>query len=394
MTHFDHIIVGAGMTGDAAVKGIRSVDERASIALIGSENDKPYDRPPLTKKLWKGEPFDNIWRKTPENNLTFFLGKTVTAIDPNAKRITIDSTEELSYDKLLFATGGIVRTLPFKVEGIIYYRTVEDYRRVRSLAESKNNFLIIGGGFIGSELAAALSMNEKKVTMIFPEGSLGEKNYPKDLSEFITEYYRSKGVVLLSKDGVEDISGTTNNYLVKTKNGKELHFDCIIAGIGISANTKLAESIGLSIDNGITVDEYCRTSDPNIFAAGDVANFYNPALDKRIRIEHEDNANHMGECAGKNMAGEEVKYDYLPNFYSDLFDLGYEAIGEMDSRHEMIADWKDENKEGVIYYLGDSRVRGVLLWNVWEQIPNARALIAAPGPFTKDNVKGLLRYSV
>jgi len=391
MAHYNHIIIGAGMTGDSAVKGIRSIDKKASIAVIGSEKNKPYDRPPLTKKLWKGDHLESIWRKTLEENLHFYLGRNVTAIDAKMKHVTIDGKEEVTYDKLLLATGGTVRKLEFKAEGIIYYRTVEDYLKLCDLTNSKNNFLIVGGGFIGSELAAALSIHKKKVTMIFPEGSIGEKNYPKGLSNFITEYYKKKGVTLLSSDAVQDIAGSTDNFLVKTKSGKELHFDSVIAGIGITPNTKLAESIGLSIDNGIHVDEYCMTSDPNIFAAGDVANFYNPALGKRIRIEHEDNANKMGECAGRNMAGEEVKYDYLPNFYSDLFDLGYEAIGEMDSRHEMVEDWKEENKEGIIYYLDSGRIRGVLLWNVWEQIPNARALIGAPGPFTIDNLKGLIR---
>jgi 3-phenylpropionate/trans-cinnamate dioxygenase ferredoxin reductase subunit len=391
MAHYNHIIIGAGMTGDAAVKGIRSIESKSSIALIGSEKDKPYDRPPLSKKLWKGDHLDSIWRKTPENDLHFYLGRTATAIDPKKKSITIDGSEELTYDKLLLATGGTVRTLPFKAEGIIYYRTVEDYRRLCSLTDTKNNFLIIGGGFIGSEIAAALSINGKSVTMIFPEGSIGERNYPKDLSNFITDYYKTKGITILSGDGVEDITFSGEKYSIATKSGIELSLDAVIAGIGITAETKLAESIGLSVENGITVDEYCTTSDPNIFAAGDVANFYNPALDKRIRIEHEDNANAMGECAGKNMAGAEMKYDYLPNFYSDLFDLGYEAIGEMDSRHEIVSDWKEENKEGVVYYLEGGRIRGILLWNVWEQIPNARALIGAPGPFSKYNVKGLIK---
>ncbi|MDP4231506.1 MAG: FAD-dependent oxidoreductase, partial [Bacteroidota bacterium] len=295
------------------------------------------------------------------------------------------------FDKLLLATGGTVRTLDYSAKGIIYYRTFEDYRRVRMLTEKRNNFLIIGGGFIGTEVAAALSINGKKVTMLFPEGSIGERNYPKGLSTFITEYYKAKGVTVLAGEQAADITGDDGDYTVRTKSGKELHFEVIVAGLGITPNTKLAEAAKLVTDNGITVDEYCTTSDPNIFAAGDVANFHNPALGKHIRIEHEDNANAMGMCAGKNMTGAEIKYEYLPYFYSDLFDLGYEAIGEMDSRHEIVEDWKEENKEGVVYYLSDRRVRGVLLWNVWEQIPNARALIAAPGPFTKDNVRGAIK---
>ncbi len=391
MAHYNYIIIGGGMTGDAAVKGIRNIDKKGLIALIGTEKDKPYDRPPLSKKLWKGDTIDTIWRKTPETDLHFYLGRTATSIDRKKKSISIDGSEEATYDKLLLATGGTVRTLPFKAEGIIYYRTVEDYRRLRLLTESKNNFLIIGGGFIGTEIAAALSISGKKVTMLFPESSIGERNYPKGLSNFITEYYRSKGISILSGEGVEDITGSEGKYTTITKSGKELSFDSIVAGIGIQVNTKLAEAANLAVENGITVDEYCTTSDPNIFAAGDVANFYNPALGKRIRIEHEDNANAMGECAGKNMAGAEIKYEYLPNFYSDLFDLGYEAIGEMDSKHEIVEDWKEENKEGVVYYLDGGRVRGVLLWNVWEQVPNARALIGAPGPFTKYNVKGLIK---
>jgi 3-phenylpropionate/trans-cinnamate dioxygenase ferredoxin reductase subunit len=378
------------MTGDAAVKGIRSVDKKGSIALIGAEKEKPYDRPLLSKKLWKGEPFDKIWRHTPEKDLHFYLGRRVTSLEPNTKRITIDRDEEISYDKLLLATGGTVRKLPFKVEGIIYFRTVEDYQLLRGLTDKKTNFLVIGGGFIGTEVAAALAMNDKKVTMIFPEKGIGDRNYPQGLSNYITKYYRDKGVIVMPEEGIEDITGSSGNYLVKTKSGKELRFDGIVAGIGIQPDAELAQKAGLTVENGITVDEYCTTSDPNIFAAGDVANFYNPALDKRVRLEHEDNANMMGECAGKNMAGEEVKYEHLPYFYSDLFDLGYEALGEMDSRHEIVADWKDENKEGVLYYLNGGRVRGVLLWNVWEQVPNARALIGAPGPFTKDNVKGVI----
>jgi 3-phenylpropionate/trans-cinnamate dioxygenase ferredoxin reductase component len=146
----------------------------------------------------------------------------------------------------------------------------------------------------------------------------------------------------------------------------------------------------LPVENGIIVDEFLRTNDPNIFAAGDVAEFFNPSLVKRMRVEHEDNANTMGRLAGRNMAGESEPYHHLPMFYSDLFELGYEAVGELDSRLESYADWKEPNKEGVIYYLKDNRVRGVLLWNVWGQVDAARTLIAELGPFSAANLKGRL----
>ena len=152
----------------------------------------------------------------------------------------------------------------------------------------------------------------------------------------------------------------------------------------------LAQAAGLSTNNGIVVDEFLRTSDPNIYAAGDVAEFYNPTLGKRMRVEHEDNANSMGKLAGRNMGGMIEPYEHLPSFYSDMFELGYEAIGELDPRLETFADWKRPNEEGVVYYLREGRVRGVLLWNVWGQVPAARELIANRGPFTKENLRGQL----
>lgn len=166
--------------------------------------------------------------------------------------------------------------------------------------------------------------------------------------------------------------------------------DGVVAGIGIVPNVELARAAGLDLENGIKVDPSLRTSQPDIFAAGDAASFMNPTLGVRLRVEHEDNANTMGRMAGQSMAGKSVSYDHLPSFYSDLFDLGFEAVGEVDSRLETVADWKEPFREGVVYYLKDGRVRGVLLWNVWDQVDAARALIAEPGPFQAANLKGRL----
>jgi NADPH-dependent 2,4-dienoyl-CoA reductase/sulfur reductase-like enzyme len=166
--------------------------------------------------------------------------------------------------------------------------------------------------------------------------------------------------------------------------------DGVVAGIGIQPNSQLAQEAGLAVDNGIVVDEFLRTSQPDIYAAGDVAAFNDQTLGVRRRVEHEDNANTMGRLAGRAMAGGVTPYQHLPFFYSDLFELGYEAVGDVDARLEMVADWTEPYREGVVYYLQAGRVRGVLLWNVWEQVDAARQLIAEPGPFQPADLKGRL----
>lgn len=390
MKHFKYLIIGGGMTADAAVRGIRSVDPTSEMGLISTESDAPYNRPPLSKALWKGEPLDTVWRKTQEQSLTLQLGRTVNAINMDAKQVSDNEGITYSWEKLLLATGGSPRKLPFGGENIIYFRTLADYRRLRALAEKKQRFAVIGGGFIGSEIAAALALNKKEVVMLFPGKFIGEHIFPRDLSRFVSDVFRQKGVEIADSEQVSDLETRGEKLVVKTNSRREFVVDGVVAGLGILPNVQLAEAAGLKVENGIVVDEFLRTSQQDVYAAGDVAAFLNPVLGKRMRIEHEDNANTMGKVAGLNMAGKAEPYHHLPSFYSDLFELGYEAVGELDSRLETIADWKEPNHEGVIYYLKDGRVRGVLLWNVWGQVDAARALIAEPGPFTAASLMGRL----
>jgi 3-phenylpropionate/trans-cinnamate dioxygenase ferredoxin reductase component len=391
MEHYKYLIIGGGMTADAAVQGIRSVDAVSKIGVISAESDSPYNRPPLSKSLWKGEQVDTIWRKTNGPNTTVQLGRTVTTIDPANKQVSDKQGNRYSWDKLLLATGGSPRRLPFGDDNIIYFRTLADYRRLRALTEKGQHFAVIGGGFIGSEIAAALTLNQKKVVMLFPGKNIGDRIFPPVLSQFVSNFYREKGVEVLTGERVSGLETRGNQLFVKATSPREILVDGVVAGIGIEPNVELAQAANLKLENGIVVDEFLRTSHPDIFAAGDVAAFHNPALAKRIRVEHEDNANTMGTLAGRNMAGQSEPYHHLPSFYSDMFELGYEAVGELDSRLEMFADWKRPNKEGVIYYLQDARVRGVLLWNVWGQVDAARALISEPGPFRAENLKGRIK---
>ena len=381
MKHYQYVIVGGGMTADAAVRGIRERDDSGTIAVLCGEKYPPYDRPPLSKKLWTGKPLDAIWRKTEQAKADLFLDTRAVNGDVTRKTITDHHGEVYRYEKLLLATGGVPRRLPFAAEGVIYFRTLDDYQRLRALADGKSEFIVIGGGFIGSEIAAALAVNGCKVTMVFPESGIGARIYPPGLSGFLNDYFRDKGVDVLSGEKIRALNRNGTRFTLDTESGKALSADAVVAGIGIEPEVELAKSLDLKVDNGIVVDEQLRAAPPDIFAAGDVANCYSPALGMRRRVEHEDNANTMGAMAGRNMAGGAEKYDYLPYFYSDLFDLGYEAVGEFGADLEIVEDWQEPFRQGVVYYLKAGRVRGVLLWNTWGQLDAARRLIGAKDTF-------------
>jgi len=386
--NYRYLIVGGGMTADAAVHGIRERDRTGNIAMLCGEKHPPYDRPPLSKKLWTGKPLDSIWRKAEQAGVDLFLDTRAVSGDTARKTITDNRGEVYDYEKLLLATGGAPRRLPFADDGVIYFRTLDDYQRLRALADRKSEFVVIGGGFIGSEIAAALAMNSCRVTMVFPDSGIGARIYPPKLSDFLGAYFREKAVNVLTGEKIRALEKTGARFTVSTDSGKTLSADAIVAGIGIEPDVALAKSLGLKTDNGIVVDEQLRAASPDIFAAGDVANFYSAALGMRRRVEHEDNANTMGAMAGRNMAGASEKYEYLPYFYSDLFDLGYEAVGEFGAGMDIVEDWKEPFRQGVVYYLTAGRVRGVLLWNTWGQIEAARALIASKETFSAAMLMG------
>jgi len=391
MTQYKYLIIGGGMAAAAAAEGIRKVDAEGSIGIFSMETDPPYNRPPLSKGLWKGDKIETIWRKTEELNVAMQLGTSIEKIDPDAKQVIDQKQNKIGWEKLLIATGGTPRTLGGASDEVIYYRTVGDYRRLRGLTEKGKRFAVIGGGFIGSEIAAALTIDKKEVVLIFPGAGICDRVFPRELSQFVFNYYHQKGVQLVAETKVNGVEKRGEQLVVKTNGKEEIVVDGVVAGLGIELNVGLAKAAGLKVENGIVVDEMLRTSHADIYAAGDVASFFNPALGKRMRVEHEDNANTMGALAGRNMAGNSENYEHLPMFYSDLFELGYEAVGELDSRLETFVDWKEPFKEGVIYYLEQGRVRGVLLWNVWGQVDAARGLIGEAGPFDAKNLKGRLK---
>jgi NADPH-dependent 2,4-dienoyl-CoA reductase/sulfur reductase-like enzyme len=392
MPSFRYLVVGGGMTGDAACRGIRDHDPDGSIGLVAEESHEPYARPPLSKALWKGKPEDSIWRGTADLDVDLRLGRRIASLDLESDTATDDAGESYEFEHLLLATGGSPRRLPVGADDVVYFRTVDDFRALHRLAGEGVRVAVIGGGFIGSEIAAALATSGCTVTMLFPEHGIGARLFPAELSSEINDYYRSHGVDVRAGELVDTIARDGAGFRLRTESGAVVEADTVVAGLGIVPRTGLAEAAGLPVEGGILVDELGRVEGhENVFAAGDVARFPVPALGGTRRVEHEDHANTHGRRVGANMAGANTPYDHLPFFYSDLFDLGYEAVGDLDSRLETTVEWAEPYRKGVVCYSDDDRKpRGFLLWDVWGKVDAAREAIVDGRPVDASTLRGLI----
>ncbi len=383
MRTFRFLIIGSGMTAHAAATAIREVDPQSTIGVLGEESFPFYARPPLSKGLWLGKPRESVWL-APVPGVELLSGRRAVALDVDRCEVRDDRGESHRFEELLLATGGRPRQLPFGGDRVIYFRTLADHDRVAGVQGPE--VVVIGGGFIGSEIAAALAQSGRRVTMMFPEPGIGSRAYPAELSEFVTREFVQRGVRVLSGSQVLGIDGRGARTIVRSSRG-DVEADTVIAGLGIVPNVELARDAGLAVSDGIDVDARLRTSAPHVWAAGDVARYPSSEFGPR-RVEHEDNALTMGRTVGLAMAGQDVRYDHLPFFYSDMFEFGYEAVGILDSRFQTVADWSDPFRKGVIYYLQERRVRGVLTWGVFGQVDAARTLIAHPGPHDPAALRG------
>jgi NADPH-dependent 2,4-dienoyl-CoA reductase/sulfur reductase-like enzyme len=385
------------LSGASAIEGIRERDRQGSILLVGAEKDLPYDRPPLSKQLWTGGKsvaeillHDEAFYKS--NGVDVRLGTEVTQIDLEGHSVTDSERNTYRYRKLLLATGATPKRLSIPggdLEGISYFRTLPDYRQLRRDAVEGKSVLVIGGGFIGSELAASLRVNNLAVTMVFPSSWLVSRVFPESLGRYLTGQYRAKGVEVLAGDVPVSFGRDGGAYVARTRGGREIRADHVVVGIGVVPNTALAGAAGLTTGDGVPVNEFLQTSDGDVYAAGDVAFFPEANLGPR-RIEHWDNALNQGKHAGRNMAGAGEPFTYMPFFFSDLFEFGYEAVGEVNSRLETFADWQEENKTGVIYYLSDGGVRGAMMCNLFGKVDAARELIRRGSRLSAADLRGAI----
>lgn len=381
--HYPYVIVGGGLAAASAVEGIRSRDPDSPILMLSRENYPPYRRPPLTKDLWFGKATKDQLQIHDENyykeqKVELALRREIVELDPERRQLWDERGVAYAYDKLLLATGGRPRVLPVEGgahENVRYFRTMEDYLLLEARLERLQHVLVVGGGFISMELAAALRHAGKEVTFIYPHSHPLQRVLPRDLGLFMADDYRERGIETVSDDAIAAFEERGELIDARTRQGNVITTQLALIGVGIDPHDELADAAGLEAGNGIEVDEYARTSNPAVFAAGDVAEFPYLALGKRMRIEHWDHAEHHGRLAGVNMAGGEQVYEHLPLFFSDFFERGWEAVGDVDATLDVEVVWKDRYREGVLFYLREDVVRGVLLWNVWDKVDWARGLI-------------------
>src|SRR5438046_3498607 len=266
MPDYTYLLVGGGMTADAAAQALHEADPAGSVALVGAEPHPPYDRPPLSKALWKGEPEEKIWRKTAATGAALHLGRRLTALDPRGRSVTDDRGTVHRFKKLSLATGGAPRRLPLESDQIIYFRTLDDYRRLRALASESVRFAVIGGGFIGSEVAAALRMQQRDVTMLVPEAGLGARVFPADLAAFLVGYYREKGVTMRMGEGMAGLDRRAGSCVVGTTLGGELVAEVLVAGRGLVPGGELGEPAGLGWVFAVVGDEGWRSREVDVYS--------------------------------------------------------------------------------------------------------------------------------
>lgn len=391
---YDYLIIGGGMVADSAARGIREQDATGSIGILGADPDAPYTRPALSKKLWTDPEFgrDQVSLDTAsDTDASVHTGTRVLSVDRSNSSVTTESGDTHEYGKLLLATGAT----PTRIEltpspRVVYFRTFADYRALRELTKTADHIAVVGGGYIGTEIAAALSLQDVKVTLVTSDSVLGGHMFPQSLAAGFDKGFAGHGVTV--RRGTRVVSGAEASARVQLQldDGSTVEADGVVFGLGVRPDTELAEAAGLAVDDGVIVDEFLRTEDERVYAAGDVANYPDAILGRR-RIEHVDNATEMGKAAGRNMAGAADPYTYTPYFYSDVYDDGYQAIGTVSTTLTVVEDWKSVGKEGVVYYLDDDAVvRGVLMWNVWEGLDVARSLLAKKKPQTEQSLRGLI----
>ncbi|MEP7023714.1 MAG: FAD-dependent oxidoreductase [Actinomycetota bacterium] len=393
------VIIGASLAGAKAAETLREEGFAGSVVLIGTEEHRPYERPPLSKGVLLGNDdessvyvHDEGWYA--EHDVNLRLGVSATAIDRGARRVELSDGSSVSYDKLLLTTGASPRQLRLPgdaLTGVHYLRSLDDSRDLRDKLKAGGKVVIAGAGWIGLETAAAAREYGCEVTVVEPEPGPLHRSIGPEVGEIFRSLHASHGVTFRFGEGVAELvggeladgaSGPRPVRMVRTTSGAELPADLVVIGIGAVPNTQLADDAGLDVDNGILTDAALRTSDPDIFAAGDVANSFNPLLGRRVRVEHWGNALAGGPVAARSMLGQQASHALVPYFFSDQYDLGMEAAGlsEPGRYDEVVFRGDKDSLEFIAFWLSGGAVVAGMNVNVWDVNDDIQALIRSGRP--------------
>jgi 3-phenylpropionate/trans-cinnamate dioxygenase ferredoxin reductase subunit len=378
-----HIIVGASLAGAMAAATLRDEGFDGRVVLVGAEDERPYERPPLSKDYLRGE----VGREKvyvhdesfyAEHDIELRLGRTVESLDTSTSELTLDDGERLRYDRLLLTTGAEPRRLSIpgaELDGVLYLRSVQDSDALRERLERGGAVVVVGAGWIGAEVAASARQRGLEVTVLDPVGVPLERVLGAEVGAIYRDIHTDHGTEMLMGTGVEAFEGDKAVERVRTSDGRELECDFVVVGVGVEPRTQLATQAGLAVDNGISVDKHLQTSVPGVFAAGDVANAHHPFYGEQIRVEHWANALNQGPAAARNMLDRTVAYDRLPYFFSDQYDVGMEYSGFARTWDRVVFRGDPSTREFVAFWLVEDRVVAGMNLNVWDITDSIQHLI-------------------
>ncbi|PYI69288.1 FAD-dependent oxidoreductase [Arthrobacter livingstonensis] len=383
------VIIGGGLTGATAAETLRTEGWSGPVTVVADEAETPYQRPPLSKGFLAGKegddallPYPASWY--PENNVTVLQGTEATEIDPSAHTVTLTDGSTLPYAKLLIATGATPRVIPFPgvdLDGVHYFRTKADAMAMKELLSAGgHNLVMIGSGWIGMEIAATARELGNNVTLLGLEEVPLSVAIGRELGGVFLNRHQEAGVKFVLPSSAKEIQGSAGKVTaVLTTTGETLPADVVIVAVGVVPNTALAKDAGLTIENGIQVTGSLATSDPDIFAAGDVANSLHPVTNAFARSEHWANAIASGKVAAKSMLGQDAVLDDIPYFYTDQFDLGmeYSGFGALTKDADLVVRGSLEKREFIAFWVLDGRVVAGMNVNIWDVQDAIKDLISS-----------------
>jgi NADPH-dependent 2,4-dienoyl-CoA reductase/sulfur reductase-like enzyme len=372
MNESNLVILGGGMVAGYAAKQLVEMGLKpGELAILSADTSIPYERPPLSKGFLAGKETEEAIRINPEDfyrkqGIDVQIGCVVSAVDPQRKRLILKSGGEFGFNKLIIATGARPRSLEIpgaKLRNLHYLRSLDDSKAIQRSAENVKRAVVIGGGFIGMEVAAVLSQKGIEVTMILSDDRIWKRLFSPQMSSFFEAYYALKGVRFAKSGTVAELRGNETVSSVVLANGQAIPCDIVIAGIGVRPEMEMLTNRGIDIGDGVMVNEYLETSSPDIWAAGDVANYQDVLFGKRRRVEHWDNAVSQGQYCARALMGERVPFKHVPYFFSDVFDLSYEYWGDSSGADQIVHRGDLASKSFSVWWLRQKRLVAAFTMN-------------------------------